>query len=249
MPVTNAANVMNMLERLPIAVVICDIATGEILWVNGPHARLSGAESPDRIIGRSLFDFLSPDQLTIAMRDVEAVGRGESPAPVTYHVRKLDGTAADVQIASTSMMYGRRPAMVSFVTDVTDSENAISDLARREARYRAMVDESPAGIFVSIREGLAYANAAFARMLGAETPDRLLGTRTPSFFAPESRDTLREARNRLLVHGSDRSVEMAATMLRLDGTPADVRVVLSTLLWDGDPAFRFSVRPAATSWS
>lgn len=176
MPVTNAANVMNMLERLPIAVVISDIATGEILWVNGPHARLSGAESPDRIIGRSLFDFLSPDQLTIAMRDVEAVGRGESPAPVTYHVRKLDGTAADVQIASTSMMYGRRPAMVSFVTDVTDSERAISDLARREARYRAMVDESPAGIFVSIREGLAYANAAFARMLGAETPDRLLGT-------------------------------------------------------------------------
>lgn len=100
-----------VLERLPIATVISDVTTGVLLWANSRNMQiLAGVASPEHLIGRSLLGFIEPAQQAIALRDIEAIARGQSPAPVVYHFRRLDGGAADVQIMSVPLRYGETPA-------------------------------------------------------------------------------------------------------------------------------------------
>lgn len=230
------AVLLEFLERLPAAVVVADTANGEILWVNGPHARLSGVSSPDKVLGRSIFDFLTPDQLAVAMRDIDAVSRGETPPPIVYHVRRIDGGTADVHIASTAVIFDRRPAMVSVIVDVTDSQRAISDLSRREARYRDIVDGLPAAILVTVRDDIVYANAAFAHAMGHAGPEEFIGQSPSRFFDAPSRARVREARARSLVDGSDQSVEVDVAATRADGRRVEATGSISALEWDGEAA-------------
>jgi len=239
---TRNAAVLSFLEKLPMPVVIADTSTGEILWVNGPHLALSGVGSPDRIIGHSIFEFLGPEQTAVAMRDVEAVAHGESPPPVVYHVKRLDGATADVHIASTPISMGRRPAMVSVLTDVTDSERAISDLAKREARYRSLVDGAPAAIVVAVRDEIVYANASFARTMGHSSPAQIVGLSPSRFFDTATRAKIRDARARVLVEGSDRSVEMEVVAMAAGGAAVPGTGVISALEWDDEPATRMVFR-------
>lgn len=242
---TSNAALLAFLDRLPIAVVIADTTTAEILWVNGPHTALSGASSPAQIVGHSLFEFLAPEQLAVAMRDLEAVTRGESPAPVVYHVRRLDGGAADVHIASTPIVFGRRQAMVSMVTDVTDGERTIADLARREARYRRIADGAPWGVMVVRGQEVVYANASAALILGAASPEILVHALAPELFGVASWRRLREAREGVLSGGQ----AISETVLDLDGASSPVRVhaVLAPLEWDGEPAFSITLRASRSS--
>lgn len=232
------AALLDFLGRLPMGVAVCDITTGEILWVNGTHTRISGASSPDRLVGRSLFEFLSPEQLAVAIRDVEAVAKGDSPPPVVYHVRKIDGGTADVQIASTTAMLGKRPVMVSMIADVTESERAIADLRRSEARYRYLLEESPAAIMIVLREQIVFANKALAAMIGAPDFHALSGVPAARFFTTDARARIREVRAPLVAEKSERSVPVEVEMLRVDGASESVRVMVSVLDWEGESATR-----------
>lgn len=229
------------LEVLPMPVVIADTTNGEILWVNRPHVELSGALSPDHIVGRSLFEFLGPEQLQIALRDVEAVSQGESPDPVVYHVHGLNGTTADVSIASTPVEYDRRPAMVSVLLDVTTSERRMADVRRSEARYRAMVDESPGGILVAVGDEVVYANAAAARLLRAPDPEAIIGKLVVKHLDPETRKSLRGARDRALMTGEN-SVGIELTLTSPDQPPVRAVATVSPLEWDGEAAIRVGIR-------
>lgn len=242
----NTANkgLLSFLEDLHLAAVIADTTTGEILWVNGPHTALSGADSPDRIVGRNIFEFLGPDQMAQAMHDMEAVAAGAIPPPVVYHVRRLDGGTADVHIASVPVWYGKRAAMVSILTDVTESERMKRDLARTEARFRDMVDTAPLGILVIHGETLMYANRTASRVLGRSQAE-LAGSLATSHVAAGSRAALRRVRD-VILSGAESSAEVELTFVPAEGEPLHVTCTLSPADWDGEPGYRISMRSRST---
>jgi len=224
-----------------VAVVISDTSTGEILWVNGAHTTLSGVGSPERIMGHNLFEFLGPEQVAVAIRDVEATARGESPPPVVYHVRRLDGAFSDVQISSTPILFERRTAMASLVVDVTEIAREKRDIALKEKRFRTIVDESPLAIMVVRGEEVVYANESAARVLEAPSPDAVSGGLVSRHIGPASRGAMREAYARI-ADGGVRSVDVPIELIGPGGASRPATALVSLLAWDGEPAAKVIIR-------
>lgn len=157
--------VLDILDKLPVSAVVSDASTGKILWTNQYNVALAGATDRSQIIGRSLLEFIRPDQHGIALRDLEAIGRGERPAPVTYHLKGLDGRSTSGLITSTMVQLGGSHAMLSLITDVTLLNRDLETMQEDLDRLRHLVDVTPSGIAVvaekrhSLRESGAHKGA------------------------------------------------------------------------------------------
>jgi len=226
---------LTILERLPVAATICDVATGTILWTNRRDLALAGASSPQQLIGRSLLEFLEPDQHGVALRDIEAVMRGESPPAVVYRLRRLDGGTADVQISSAPMRFDDAPAMLSLLADVTEREAALRELADAEERYRILVEDSPNGIVVSVGNTVAYVNPAFVGAMGATRAEQLVGRSVLDFVDESARPAMREARRKLYATGKPYTMS-PLKLVRLDGSTFEMNVHTRRIRWQGELA-------------
>ena len=56
--------------------------------------------------------------------------------------------------------------------DITDFKRAEADLREREGLFRALVEQSLAGIYIIQQGRLCYINPCFARLFGYDTPGR-----------------------------------------------------------------------------
>ena len=90
-----------------------------------------------------------------------------------------------------------------------------------------LVQLAPDGILVSRNDRLVFVNPAAARLFGASSPERLLGTSPASLFHPDYEPALRDSIERTL---EDRTVSLVeAVARRLDGTTLDVEVALASV--------------------
>lgn len=237
-----SATLQKILESLPISVVVSSFTDGAILWVNARDLELAGATRPQQIVGHNLLEFIEPSQHAVALRDVEAVARGESPPPVIYKLRRLDGGSADVQIASIPVLYQGEQAMLSLCADVTDSQRASRALAESEERYRGLVEHSPDGVVVVAEGGeLDYVNPTVVRALCAPDADALLGRSFYDFVVPEHRKPVRDARRRVLSSG-DAHPAAPVTLLGIDGRRVETTARTSVIRWQGEIATQTVLR-------
>jgi PAS domain S-box-containing protein len=89
-------------------------------------------------------------------------------------------------------------------------------------RYQRLVERSPNGIFISQDARVVFLNAAALQLVGASTPDPILGTLLRDVFHVDSRPLLDDL---IEQWQSGRATPMAdARIVRLDGTIADVDV-------------------------
>lgn len=226
----------SLLRHLPIPTVVASAETGLIVWVNDRELGLAGATSPDQIVGHNLLEFLMPEQHGVALRDLEAVTRGESPPPVIYRLRRLDGATVDVMIASVPIKFRDAPAMLSLVTDVTKMERALAELSEENQRYRSLVANSPDGIAVLSEKGMVlFANDALSAALGADTPEALVGRSASTFVAQEERTRTTKMRHAVLKTGEVVSLD-ALALQRPDGSSRECACSAGLIEWEGDPA-------------
>ncbi len=228
--------ILNLLERLPVPVVIASPVTAKVLWVNSRQVKMAGATHPDQLVGRTLFEFMSASQISEGLRDLAKVALGQSPPPVVYELKGVDGSAAAGHIASIPMMYYGQPAMLSLVTDVTEKERVLRELSESEERYRMLVDHSPSGLVVvdGSTEAIVYANPALVRALGYQFEDELLERSMYDFIPPKDRTSIRESRRSVLQTG--RLATSGLTLVRADGTRLHTEAVSTRVQWNGEPA-------------
>ncbi len=114
-------------------------------------------------------------------------------------------------------------------------------LRNSEQRYRSLVEHSPEGIAVYSDSRLVYLNRAATVLLGAETPDQLLGRPILDVVHPDWRDVARE-RARLSQQKGQSSGLAEFQYLRLDGSAVDVEAVSTPILYEGKPAGQVLIR-------
>jgi PAS domain S-box-containing protein len=96
--------------------------------------------------------------------------------------------------------------------------NASLDEARSaRERYRLLVDLSPNAVLVYCEDRLSFANPAGVRMLGANSPDELLGKAALDCIHEKSRDIVK-ARMRKLHEDGAMAPPLEETWLRVDGS-------------------------------
>jgi len=103
-----------VIEGAPDAVVVS--RDGHVLWANGSAARLFGV--PDGSLGgRSVADFITPEEPAAVRARTRAVLEGREPAgPREYRLRRGDGGEALVESTAMAIDWKGAPAVLSCAT-------------------------------------------------------------------------------------------------------------------------------------
>ena len=108
-------------------------------------------------------------------------------------------------------------------------------LLSSEERYRSLVELSPDALFVEIEGKVVFINTAGVKLLGASSPDQIVGREVKTFFHPKDwpaaeqlLQQLREDRNALPF--------AEQTLLRLDGAEVAVEIAAAPLFYAGQKA-------------
>lgn len=125
-----------LFERSLDAVYVHDFE-GRFLDANDAALRLLGY-SREEINGLSFADFLDDSQLEVAMattRELAATGR--QAKPVTYRLKRKDGTYVEMETVAAVVHHDGRPAAIQGVArDITARKEAENALRESEAKYR-----------------------------------------------------------------------------------------------------------------
>ena len=98
---------------------------GKLIYVNPAAIQLLGARSAQDLIGKSLLDLLHPDFHQIVLARARQVSSQVVDSPMLEEkFLKLDGTAVDVEVRSTAIVYDGAPAIHTVARDITERKQA-----------------------------------------------------------------------------------------------------------------------------
>lgn len=187
----------------------------------------------------------SRDELTrMSYLDVDANEMGPAAAVVvedllrrghaifeTIHVTK-SGDKIPVEVSSRLFESKGRRFVLSTVRDITERRRAEAALRDSEERFRSVVESAPDAIFVQTDHRFAYANRACLELLGAATPDDLIGRKVLDMVHPDFRDAVAE-RIRQLNDERAPVPRVQESFVRLDGSAVPVEVGAVPLAYCG----------------
>lgn len=116
--------------------------------------------------------------------------------------------------------------------DITEQVRARKKLRESEARYRQLLDVSPIGVAVHVDGKIVFTNPAGARLLGAASPEELIGRPITAIVHP---DNLPEAAARIkrMLAGEEGLYPTEDRYVRLDGSAIPVEVTAVPLTYEG----------------
>jgi len=158
----------------------------------------------------------------------------------TVH-RRRDGSSFPVEVSSrgTTSMAGE-VVLLSIVRDITNRLAAQRALRDSEDRYRSLVDMSPEAILVHEGGRYVFANPAAAELLGAASPDELLGRKVLDLIHTDHHAAV--VRRIKDAHLGRVTPLQRMSWLRLDGEAVEVDVTGTGIEYGGVPAVQIVVR-------
>lgn len=158
-----------LVEAAPDGIVIS--RRGVVLYANAAGARILALEPP-ALVGRSLAEFVVPEDAERMFSRMGALARGEALSPAEYRARRADGQPVVAEIAAITLDFEGAPATLAFARDVTERVAEQSELARTDKL--AALGRLAAGMAHEINNPLGYASLsteALERRLCAALPD------------------------------------------------------------------------------
>jgi PAS domain S-box-containing protein/putative nucleotidyltransferase with HDIG domain len=138
-------------ERAPFAVLI--YRDGKVLFVNDAARETFKFDPDEDLVGRSVLDFVHPDDREAALKVMEERKRGGGPLPYELRVYRRDGEVRMVETAARAFDYGGEQAFIATVNDVTERKRAEAALVESEEKYSNLFQGSNDAIFVHDMEG------------------------------------------------------------------------------------------------
>jgi len=125
--------------------------------------------------------------------------------------------------------------LVIQLLDISDRKSVETALIQSEKKYRNLIDNSLAGIYITQKSLLRYFNLPFAHIFGYEDSNELLGMNIKKLVAPGSWSIVeREIRQREAFFRTSSHYEFRA--IKKDGTLIDVEVLDVSIEYNGKPA-------------
>jgi len=122
-----------------------------------------------------------------------------------------------------------------------ERELARQALEESEGRFRKLVEASPDAIFVHCEGEIVFANPATLKLLGAETPEQIIGKNALDIVHPDCLSAvLRQLETDYRIRAISPALE--SVFIRLDGTSVEVEAIGIPISWHGAPAIEVVAR-------
>jgi PAS domain S-box-containing protein len=125
--------------------------------------------------------------------------------------------------------------IVGISHDVTDFQALARAMEESEARYRALVQELPIGVFVHRAGRLLYANPAALELFRSRSIEDFVSRPIAAYVDPDDREAIVE-RSHSIVRSDAPVGEMIARYVRLDGSSFPMATMGIPHSWGGEPA-------------
>ena len=138
------------------------------LFCNPAYAALFGYESPDELIGTSIFDLIAPDERARVRDFAQRRIDGES-APTSYESRGLrkDGSTIDVELRPSTYRHGDDAHTLVIIRDISERKRTERELRYSEELNRRVLQSVPGGVVLVAQNGsILHANDEAQRILG-----------------------------------------------------------------------------------
>ena len=216
-------------------------ADGRVEWANEAACRLCGS-SRDELLGRKLRLFPDdPQAQSAAAQHVGARFAAGEVARLEASLGARDGRTLwiELQVTPVPGASDGSSGWVAIARDVSERKQTEQALAESEERYRRLVEDSPEPAAVHAAGRLVYLNRAALALLGASSPEAVLGRSVFEFLHPDYHRLATERILKMEVVG-DPAGPVVERLLRLDGSPVDVELAATPITWRGKPAIQLS---------
>ncbi len=114
-------------------------------------------------------------------------------------------------------------------------------LRESEERYRRLVENSPEAIAVNFMEKFVYINSAGAKLLGANSLEKIIGQSLWKFIPPDYIEIEKQRLQQVQQQGKQTHLQ-EEKLIRLDGEVIDVEIVGIPYTYDGKAATQIIIR-------
>ena len=137
---------------------------GRLLYVNAAAIKMFGAQSREQLLGIAVIDLVHPDFQATATSRVSKLLDGASENPmIEQQFLRIDGSVIDVEVQSTTIIYGKSPAILVAMRDITERIKS----ERMLRKLFAAIEQSPASIVITdLRACIEYVNPRFLEATG-----------------------------------------------------------------------------------
>jgi PAS domain S-box-containing protein len=213
---------------------------GSIVYAHSAMLEKFGYHSLDDVIGVTTWNIVHESQRDKVRNDrILRTNAGERNAPLEFCFLCTDGSEFPGEAAAGPFMWNGQNAAIVGIVDLTDRKQTELALRNSETRYRSLLNIMPDGVRVNREGQVLYANEAEAKLLGAASPDELIG-RPSNFMPPEELEKMR-LRQEMLDRQKISDWHQSAR-IRLDGSRVEVESTAITMKWDGEKANLFVTR-------
>ncbi|MBL8921194.1 MAG: PAS domain S-box protein [Myxococcaceae bacterium] len=157
---------------------------GRVVWANAAAAHLAGYPCPTALIGRSVLDFVQPENRAEVTAGLERAARGEGQ---TYRqtFQRADGSTLDAELQRVPLGEG-----LTLVVARSLEPERLQRAA--ELRARAFFDASTAALGISRLGVHVEVNLAYARLFGFDDPQELVGVPILDLIDPSEHERIRD---------------------------------------------------------
>ncbi|MDO8964188.1 MAG: PAS domain S-box protein [Coriobacteriia bacterium] len=223
-----------IVELMPDALVIA--IEGRVAYLNERTLDLLGYERAEDMLGRPYEDFISADdRVPAAGRVDEALTKGGPLPPALRTVVRSDGSTFPAEVVAVRVEFDGRPGVQVLLRDVTDRLAQLGALREAEERYRALVEMSPDAILVHTGGTIVYLNPTGLRLVGASSPDEVIGRSVMDFVDPVSAASV-AGRLTAMAEGQVFVEPLIEALRMLDGRPILAEVSARPLEFSGVPS-------------
>ncbi|MFQ5595005.1 MAG: PAS domain S-box protein, partial [Anaerolineae bacterium] len=133
------ARYRRLVELSPDAIAVQ--SSDSIVFVNRAGANLFGAESPEDLIGKSVWDFVLPERRELVRERYRRMREeGARVPPIEQRFIRLDGTHVDAEAVATPFTYQGKPATLAIFHDITERKRAEEALEAARAFQQSILD-------------------------------------------------------------------------------------------------------------
>jgi PAS domain S-box-containing protein len=204
------------------------VQDGMIKFMNPKGAELSGY-SIEELASGPFAKFIHPDDVNLVLNRYAGRLKGD-PAPQIYDFRILrkDSDIRWGELNAVPISWDDRPAVLCFMTDITQRKQAEEALTQSEEKYRTILDEIGDAYFeVDLKGNFTFVNDQMTQHL-QYSKEKLLGMNYRTFTVPEEIKNVYEAYNRVYRTGEP-SLSFSHKVIRKDGTRRISNVSISPL--------------------